>query len=230
MKEHAGHRVSPKLAVGVILVLLIAGVFLLRRAGYITPQGVVGFLQEHSTLAPLIYLLVYAVLPSLLVTTLPMTIAAGFLWGPLWGSVLSLSGATIGFSISFMVSRHIAGDYFKSRFDFAIVNWLMSHVDKHGWKAVAFTRINPIFPATIVSYLFGVTSIRFKDYLWATVVFFIPPTVAIASFGSSMGEFALTGDMRGIVKGLIIASVALLVMFALKPLARKLMPEKENAK
>jgi uncharacterized membrane protein YdjX (TVP38/TMEM64 family) len=228
LKEHPSGRKHVRIAAVLVLAALIATALCLRQAGYISPEGVMGFLGEHRTLAPLIYILIFAILPSLLITALPMTIGAGFLWGPVWGSVLSLTGSIIGHSVSFLVSRYVAGEYFKTRFDFALVKWLMGHVDRNGWKVVAFTRINPIFPASIVSYLFGLTSIKYIDYLWATAVFFIPPTIAIVSFGSSLGEFVLTGDIKGIVTGLVIASVALLVMFAMRPIARKLMPDKER--
>jgi uncharacterized membrane protein YdjX (TVP38/TMEM64 family) len=218
-----------KLALGAVMLALIAGAFYLRKAGYISPESVMGFLEEHRTLAPVLFILVYAILPSLLLPTLPMTIGAGFLWGPLWGTVLSVVGASTGFTVSFLVSRYIAGEYFRTKFDFVLWKWLMEHVEKSGWKVVAFTRINPIFPATVLSYLFGVTSVRFIDYVWATFVFIIPPCIAIASFGSSLGDFVLTGDMKGVVIKLAIASLALLLMFALKPLAKKLIPEREKA-
>lgn len=208
---------------------LVLGALYLRAEGYISPETVVGFLGEHRTLAPVLFIVLYSILPSLLVTTIPMTIGAGFLWGPLWGAALSVTGATIGFSVSFLISRYLAGDYFRTRFNNSLWKRLMEHVDRGGWKVVAFTRINPIFPATVVSYMFGVTSIRFSDYLWSTFVFFVPPSIAMASFGSSLGNFVLTGDAKGIATGLAVASVAMLLMFALKPLAGKLLPVGEKA-
>ncbi len=220
---------SAKLAFGALMLVLIIGVFYLRKGGYISPESLVEFLDEHRTLAPALFILVYAIMPSLLLPTIPMAIGAGFLWGPLWGTVFTVVGATTGFTISFLVSRYVAGDYFRTKFDFVLWKWLMEHVEKNGWKVVAFTRINPIFPAMICSYLFGVTSVRFVDYVWATFVFIIPPCIVIVSFGSSLGEFVLTGDMKGVVAKLAIASLALLFMFALKPLARRLLPEKEEA-
>lgn len=218
-----------KLILGVVMLALMIGAFYLRKAGYISPESVMVFLEEHRTLAPALFILVYAVLPSLLLPTFPLAIGAGFLWGPLWGTVLSVVGATTGFTISFLVSRYIAGDYFRTKFDFVLWKWLMERVEKNGWKVVAFTRINPIFPAMICSYLFGVTSVKFVDYVWATFIFIIPPCIAVVSFGSSLGEFVLTGDMRDAVAKLAIASLALLLIFALKPLAKKLLPEKEKA-
>ena len=62
---------------------LVIGAYLLRRAGYISPEQVMGFLQAHSTLAPVLFIALYAVLPSLMLPTLPLAIGAGFLWGPL---------------------------------------------------------------------------------------------------------------------------------------------------
>ncbi len=221
------HRAG-KCVAAVLLATLIFGAYYLRTNGHFSPESFMVFLREHHTLAPIIFIAVYSILPSLLVTTIPMTMGAGFLWGPVYGTLFSVSGATIGFSVSFLISRYIAGDYVKSKLDHSIWKWMLQNVDRNGWKVVAFTRVNPVFPATVVSYLFGLTSIRFFEYLWSTFVFFLPPTVAIASFGSSMGSFVLTGDMTGIVKGLVIASVVILAVLALKPIARKLAPVKES--
>jgi uncharacterized membrane protein YdjX (TVP38/TMEM64 family) len=210
-----------KLIFGVVIVMSILAAFFLRQAGYISAEGIFTFLQNHRLLAPALFIAIYSILPSLFFPTLPLTIGAGFLWGPFWGVVFSITGATIGSSFSFLISRYLAAEYFRNRLNYSAWQWLLKQVDKNGWRVVAFTRVNPIFPSSLISYLFGVTSIPFLKYLWATFVFMLPPTIALAAFGSSIREFALVGNLKGIITSLLIAVIAFLLLFLLKPLIRK---------
>ena len=201
--------------------MFILAAFFLRKAGYISAEGIFAFLKDHRLLAPVLFIAIYSILPSLFFPSLPLTIGAGFLWGPLWGVVFSITGATIGCSIAFLISRYLAADYFRNKLNYSGWRWLLKQVDKNGWKVVAFTRINPIFPSTLISYLFGVTSIPFLKYLWSTFVFMFPPCIAFVAFGGSIREFVLVGDLKGIAVSMLIALFAFLLLFLLKPLIKK---------
>jgi len=213
---------------GIILVLLVIAVFYLRKKDYIPSSEIIfNFLKSHSILAPLLFILLYSIMPSLFMPTLPLNIGAGFLWGPFWGSIYSIIGSTIGSAPGFLISRYIAGDYFKYRFNFKAWNYILDKVDKNSWKVVAFTRITPIFPSTVLSYLFGITAIPFLEYLWATFIFMLPICIAFSVLGSSIREFVLIGNLKGIIAGIIIAIVALFILFGLKPIIKNLLPKNE---
>jgi len=214
---------------GIILVLLIVAVHYLRKADYIpSSEMIFDFLRTHSILAPFLFIALYSTMPSLFIPTLPLNIGAGFLWGPIYGSIYSIIGSAIGSAMGFLISRYIARDYFENRFDFKPWKWILNAVDKNGWKTVAFTRINPIFPSPVLCYLFGITSIPFLEYLWATVVFIIPASVALAAFGDSVKEFVLVGDAKGIAVGIIISVIALLILFGIRPMVKGFVSNRED--
>jgi uncharacterized membrane protein YdjX (TVP38/TMEM64 family) len=218
---------SSKVIIGAMMVTLILVAFFLRRTGYISPEAIFDFLEKHRTIAPVLFIILYSIMPSLFLPTLPLMIGSGFLWGPFWGLVFSIVGSTSGASLAFLISRYIGKDYFANRLDFPAWGWITKQVDKYGWQTVAFTRINPIFPATILNYLFGVTSIPFLEYLWATFVFMLPPSIAFVAFGSSIREFVLLGNIKGITIGILIAASAIFILFALNRLLKKVLPENE---
>lgn len=228
--KHSGEKkIAVKPMLGVILALLIAGAFYLRNEGHIpSSETVFDFLASHTIAAPLVFILLYSIMPSLFLPTLPLNIGAGFLWGAFWGSFYSVIGFAAGSAVAFLISRYIAGDYFRNRFNFKAWKWILRAVDKNGWKTVAFTRVNPIFPSAVLSYLFGITAIRFWEYLWATVVFIIPASIAMAAFGSSIKEFTVIGNLKGIATGITITVVALAVLFGLRPIIKRLAPKRED--
>jgi len=219
---------SKKLFFGILIFALIFIAAYLRQSGYISPESLLGFIQQYKIFAPMLFILLYSIGPSIFIPSLPLTLAAGFLWGPFWGVVFSITGATLGASIAFLLSRYIIGDVIKERFSYTRWQWLKERVEKHGWKAVAFSRIVPIFPFPVLNYLFGITPIPFLHYLWSTFVFMLPACIAYVAFGSSMGELILKGNVKGIVIGILIASAAMLLPLAFKPLARKVFSGKNG--
>lgn len=219
-------RNTARFNIGIVMLILILATFYLRKSGYISSENIFSFIEKQRGLTPILFVILYSIMPSLFLPTLPLNIGAGFLWGPLWGSVFSIVGATIGSSIAFLIGRYIAGDYFTRRLNFTPWKWLLKRVDKDGWKVVAFTRVNPVFPTTLLNYLFGVTSISFLEYLWSTSVFLLPPTIIFVAFGSSIREFVLIGNLTAIISGILIAVLAMLILFGLKPLFTKMLYKK----
>ncbi len=212
---------AKKLLAGLLVVLLILLTTYLRQKGYISTDGIFEFLNQHKVLAPLLFILAYAVGPSLFVPSLPLTLGAGFLWGPFWGVVFSITGATLGASVAFLISRYLVGNTVIEKYGYGRWQWLKEKVEKHGWKAVAFSRLVPIFPFPVLNYLFGVTPIPFLHYLWSTFTFMLPACIAYVAFGSSMGELIAKGNIEGLIIGILIASAALLLPLALKGFIKK---------
>jgi len=212
---------SQKFLVGIGLLALIALSAWLRQQGYVSMDGILAFLHEHPVLAPLLFMFVYAIGPSVFLPSLPLTLGAGFLWGPFWGVVFSIAGATIGASVAFLLARYVMHDTVKNRFGQERWQTISSKVEQHGWKAVAFARLVPIFPFPVLNFLFGITPISFLQYVWSSFVFMLPACIAYVAFGSSMGELILHGNIEGLVIGIVIASVALLFPLLLKPLLKR---------
>jgi uncharacterized membrane protein YdjX (TVP38/TMEM64 family)/Fe-S oxidoreductase len=225
----SGQKFNPKKILGGLLViLLIVLTTYLRGKGYISTDAVLNFIQQYKVAAPLLFILFYSVAPSLFIPSLPLTLGAGFLWGPFWGVIFSITGATSGASVAFLISRYLMADTIKRRFGYDKWKWLREKVERHGWKAVAFARLLPVLPFPVLNYMFGVTPIPFVHYLWASFVFMLPACIAYVAFGSSMGELILKGNLKGLVIGIIVASAAMLLPFALKPLVRKVSSPKDN--
>jgi uncharacterized membrane protein YdjX (TVP38/TMEM64 family) len=142
--------------------------------------------------------------------------------------IFAITGATTGSSVAFLISRYLMANTIKKRFGYEKWTWLKEKVEKHGWKAVAFARLLPVLPFPVLNYMFGVTPIPFFHYLWASSVFMLPACIAYVAFGSSMGELLLKGNVKGLVIGILIASVAMLLPFVLKPIVKKVTSQRDT--
>ncbi|MEN6624497.1 MAG: VTT domain-containing protein [Smithella sp.] len=211
-----------KLLILLIIVLLIAGGFYLNSQHIFSSKTLMNLLEQYPVLAPIIFLGIYSIAPALFLPSIPITLAAGFFWGPVWGVVFSITGATIGACLPFFLSRYLLQNFFKNKVSPERWQWLQDKVNQHGWKAVAFTRLIPVFPFNLLNYLFGLTPISFAQYLWSTFVFMLPACIAFVAFGSSLGELIMRGTFKGVIIGIVIAAVAFLVPLALRPFFRKI--------
>jgi len=221
--RHAGlHMKKGKFAIGFSVLLLIGAGVVLRQQGLFSTDALLNLLKAYPVAAPLIFVLIYTIGPAVFLPGLPLSLAAGFLWGPLWGVVFAITGATAGASLSFFLSRYLLSDWVRKRVAESRWKWLEENVAKHGWRAVAFVRLIPVFPFNVVNYLFGLTPIPFGQYLWSTFVFMLPACIAFVAFGSSLSALVLGGDARGLIVGIAVAVVALLLVMALKPRFRNI--------
>jgi uncharacterized membrane protein YdjX (TVP38/TMEM64 family)/Fe-S oxidoreductase len=224
----AARAPTGKILAGIMIAFFAAAGIYLHQQQLLSAGLLLDLLGRHPVLAPLIFLGVYAVAPALFLPSIPLTLAAGFFWGPAWGVVFSIFGATIGSCLPFFLARHLFQETVRAKVPPESWAWLQDRVARHGWKAVAFTRLVPIFPFNLLNYLFGLTPIPFRQYLGSTCVFMLPACIAFVAFGSSLGELLLRGNIRGVVIGVFVAVLALLLPVALRPCFRRIGDKKSG--
>ena len=204
----------------ILLLGLLAAVILSARftgvTQYLEQETLRQWIQGYGGLAPVIYMLIYAIAPALLLPGLPITIAGGILFGPFWGVVYTITSATVGACIAFLVARYIARDWVEKKLRSPRWRRLDRAVEEHGWKVVAFTRLIPLFPFNLLNYAFGLTGIRFLSYAATTFICMLPACIAFIVFSSSLLEL-----IRGRISLNFIAGLGLVILVSLIPLFYK---------
>lgn len=195
-----------------LLVAAVAGVHLSGAAQYLQQEKLQALIGSYGVLAPAIYILIYALAPVLFLPGLPITIVGGIVFGPFWGVVYTITGATIGASLAFLVARYGARDWVASKLTGPKWEKLDSEVAQHGWKVVAFTRLIPAFPFNLLNYAFGLTRISFIQYAVTSFFCMLPACIAFIVFSSS-----LLGLVTGKVSPTALLGIALVVLVSLIP-------------
>jgi uncharacterized membrane protein YdjX (TVP38/TMEM64 family) len=189
------------------MVLIIAGgtTVAVKLHGSLNVDALRAWVASLGIWAPVGFVAVYTIATVGLVPGGVFDLAGGALFGPYLGSFLDLVGGTLGAAASFLVSRHLARDWVEIRAGTRLQR-IMRSVDEDGWQFVAFLRLVPIFPYTIVNYLLGVTRIPFHQYVIATVVFMAPSTIAYTWIGYASREL-IAGDSSTIRYALIVLGI-----------------------
>lgn len=191
------------------LVAAIVGAYLYRDQ--LNVAALENWVINAGALGPLLYIALYASATVLFLPGSLLTLAGGALFGPVWGTLYSLTGATLGATLAFLVARYLAQEWVRQRTG-GILKKLLDGVDAEGWKFVAFVRLVPLFPFNLLNYALGLTRIGLVAYIAASFVFMFPGALAYTYLGYA-GREAVAGGEGLIQKGLLALALLGLVAF-----------------
>jgi len=171
------------------------------------------WIREAGPVAPLLFMLIYALATVLFLPGSVLTLAGGVLFGPVLGTFYNLTGATLGATLAFLISRYLASDWVAGKAG-GRVKQLINGVEGEGWRFVAFVRLVPLFPFNLLNYALGLTRLQLLPYVIATYIFMLPGAIAYTYLGYA-GREAVAGGEGMVQKGLL--ALALLAVVAFLP-------------
>ncbi len=222
-EDRGGFRrhIGPKRGIAVVVLTGgIIGAWYLRRQGILDPALLQVFLHDHTVAAPLATILIYSLAVLTGLPTLPLNLAAGVFWGAAIGGSMSALATTLGAVVAFAAARSIFGRPLARRFDNKAIAYFQREFEQKGWRFIAFVRLNPAFPTGPLNYLLGLTGIDAFTYVWATFVFLLPPSIAVAFIGRSIGTFVVQGHMARLIMTVMVISAALTAILGFAYIAR----------
>jgi len=118
-----------------------------------------------------LYPMLYAACNVLLLPAGVLAMGSGLFFGLWWGFLLNLVGNVGGAAVAFWISRKLGRQWVERRF-FQRRKWvaLDESIAREGWKIIFLSQLHPLFPTSLLSYLYGVTRIRFGTcMLWVAL-------------------------------------------------------------
>ena len=154
------------------------------------------FIQQYEGYVEVIFIAVYTILTIVGIPGTILTIVGGCLFGLWHGTLISIISASLGALGAFLTARYLLQDFAQRKFNNnKQLNKFQTAVLNQPFYFVLTTRLVPISPFNIVNYLFGLTTINWFDYTFATFVGVIPGSFAYTWLGVS-GERAMMGGER----------------------------------
>jgi len=203
------------IAAAVILLLLVVAVRRLPIGGWLSALN--GLFARLGLAGIALFALVYALAAILFVPGPALTIGAGVIYGLGWGFVAVSAGSTLGAAGGFLVARYLA----RRRVErWAAANPRFAAIDqavgREGWKIVLLTRLSPVFPYTLLNYLYGLTRVSFGAYVLASWIGMMPGTILYVylGFAGRAVTQAATGQTRHTPAEYVIWAAGLLATLA----------------
>jgi len=235
--EHNKFSLDPKIAIGVIAVLIgitcypssnsvlskfpIAATFdSLLSDPAATLQSVVTSVQSAGPLGILYFGLFYTIAEVLAIPATPLTASAGLLFGWKLGTAVVLFSASIAASVSFLLGRTFLRGIVETWIaEVPRFQKLDNAIGREGFKLVLLLRLSPLFPFALSNYFYGVTSVGFWEYFAGTLLGFTPGTIAYVAGGEIGGTWTLGAGDNGMMEWYVYAAGGLLVAGLLKIVA-----------
>ena len=129
-------------------------------ADYITrAQTAIGSMEIWGGI---LYPLLFAACNILLLPGGLVAIGSGLFFGLWWGFLLNMLGCLAGAAAAFGITRAVGRQWIEHHF-FRDPKWaaLDRLIARDGWKIIFLSQVHPLFPTSLLNYLYGITRIRF---------------------------------------------------------------------
>ena len=120
-----------------------------------------------------------------------LCVGAGFFFGLWWGFFIVLLGNCIGAAVSFGISRWLGARWLSRQLSAnQMLGVVQKAVERDASKIIFLTQLHPLFPTSLLNYLYGLTGIRFGRYMfWTTVG--RAPGLFLYTYLGTLGQLSL---------------------------------------
>jgi uncharacterized membrane protein YdjX (TVP38/TMEM64 family) len=122
-----------------------------------------------------------------------LTVGAGAIYGFWGGALLVTLSSTLGAVVNFLTARYLMRNYVLRRLSHSAKFVALDRaIEREGAQVILVSRLSPVVPHSLVSYIAGVTKISFAKFSLASLVGFVPISVAYSYAGALLGAVART--------------------------------------
>ncbi len=156
-----------------VVIGLLAATFVLWH--FLPLADVLGAIQQRvmrwGVRSAIWYPILYACCNVLLLPGGILSIGGGFFFGLWWGFLIILLGNLAGAAISLLIGRTVGRQWLQRRLKRSKrLGALQPAVEREGWKLILLSQLHPLFPTSLMNYLYGLTRIRFRTcLLWIAI-------------------------------------------------------------
>jgi uncharacterized membrane protein YdjX (TVP38/TMEM64 family) len=176
-------------AAGAALVALVLAFRLLPVDTWLL--GLVERIRDTGLRGAGLFVVLYVVATVLVMPASVLTLGAGFAYGPVYGSLLVVVASNLGALAAFLLGRTALRERVSHRLEsqprFSAVD---AAVADQGFKVVLLLRLSPLFPFNLLNYALGLTRVRPRDYVLASLLGMLPGTVLYVYLGSLVTSVA----------------------------------------
>jgi len=190
-----------------VLVIIIFGfVFYQLDAHFKNPEDVQDYVNSFGYLGPIV--IITLIILEVIIAPLPgvvIALGSGAAFGWLKGALYGYIGNIIGTIIAFMLSRHFGRPLAKRLIKGKKLDYYDKFFREKGVYGLWVAYMLPIFPTDIISFVTGLSNIKFTKFLKIILIGYIPNMLILTFFGDRILRvgFSLNTIVIGSVLGII---------------------------
>lgn len=170
--------------------------------------------------SPLIFLALYILANILLVPSYPFVFASGIIFGLFWGTALSLIAEVCSAAVNFFLGRRFEKKFFLHKIRDKKIRFIKQYIEKHDFFFVLITRYLGFY-FDIVSYASGMTKIKFKHFMAATFIGFLPYIIIYVCAGNQLMNIRSSAFVYSIIACKVVLFGVFIIGYMIYELIRK---------
>lgn len=148
-------------------------------------NGFIYYIKSQGKYAYLVFLVIFALKPLILIIPSNiLSISAGIVFGPILGTILTSIGFFVSGSLAFFIARILGQDAVNKILRGKALN-LNNKLEHNGFKVLFFLRLIPVLPYDPVSYAVGLSKVKYRDFIIASVIGVVPEVVCYSIIGEN---------------------------------------------
>jgi uncharacterized membrane protein YdjX (TVP38/TMEM64 family) len=187
-------------------------------------EALTGFVAANWALAAAAYLGLYVAVVAFSVPgAVFLTLAGGFLFGAVAGTLLTVTAATIGATLVFLLARTIFGEDALARLG-PRAQTLAAAIRRNAASYLLVLRLVPLFPFFLVNLVPAFVGVGLPVYVATTFVGILPGTAVFSLAGAGLGEVLALGgefDVRSVLTPQVLGALIGLAVLSLAAIPLK---------
>jgi len=181
------NRLTIKNVLGALWIVAILGAIYYYLTVGISIDDIRAYLGGLGVWSGLAFIIAYTVRPLVFFPTSIMTPLSAVLFGPVMGWIYTYIGENLSATVAFFAARYFGRNFVKEN-----ENSFIKKYDEKlrccGFETVLMLRLIPLFPFDFVNYASGLSAIRYRSYIGATLLGVIPGLTAYIFLGGSLAN------------------------------------------
>ncbi len=181
-----------KKIIGIILIICISFLFIYLMFRYaaifrkISLRSLRKYILSFGPLSSIALVVLFSLKPVVIFfPTVLLIVLAGNIFGPIEGFILSMTGLYLSATLAFYLSKSL-GKPFVNKMTRGKLLKLDDNIEQHAFKIMFLMRLSTLFPYDPLSYAAGLTGMKYRDFILATIIGIIPEMLAYSYLGQSM--------------------------------------------
>ena len=168
-------------------IVVVLGLLCWYLGSIVSPQQLQSVLQGLGPWAVAAYIGLFTLLPAFFFPVAVLALAGGLLFGLWLGSLYTFIGAVLNCTLMFFLARYVGRQQVEAliqkKLSAAWQQRLQNLNSRGGFLLLIILRLIPAVPYNMINYAFGLYSMSYTTYIFASVFGIIPGTFAFINIG-----------------------------------------------
>jgi uncharacterized membrane protein YdjX (TVP38/TMEM64 family) len=180
-------KIYKEIIIILIILAILAVISYLLFSTFNNPEEVRDYVNSFGAFGPLIIILLITI--EVIVAPIPgaiVSIGSGAAFGPFYGTIYTYIGNIIGTTIAFLLSRKYGRPLVKKFVEKDKLKTYDHFFKDKGVYGLWLVYMFPVFPTDILSFISGLTNIKFKKFFTIISIAYLPNMLILNYFGDSL--------------------------------------------